>query len=185
MRLAAVGAGMGYACPVCGDPQTDAEHLANHLAFTAMLRGGDHEAWLDDRVDDWAAMDPSELAERVVDHAEEAEFPQVFEDTTGGHDHGGGHQHDHGHHDGDHGDGHQHGGGRTPGGADAVENAAPGGVADPGDFEGETDDVLAEAKELTRRRRENAGSGGSDDGASADDSDGDADAGDGDETRDS
>jgi len=162
---------MGYACPVCGDPQTDAEHLANHLAFTAMLRGGDHEAWLDDRVDDWAEMDPPDLAERVVEHADEAEFPQVFEDTTGG-GHGDGHQHDH--------DGHQHGGGRAPGPADAVGDAAPGGVADLDDFEGETDDVLAEAKELTRRRRENAGDDGSadgdtDDGDAADAADADAD----------
>jgi len=177
MRLAAVGAGMGYACPVCDDPHSDAEHLANHFAFTAMLRGGDHEAWLDERVDDWDEMGPDELAERVVEYADEREFPQVFEDTTGGHDHqhGGGHDH-------------QHGGGRqgaadpTPGAADAVENAAPGGVADLDDFEGETDDVLAEAKELTRRRRENAGADGSaDDGA-----DGDAgDEADGDETGDS
>ncbi|WP_049930137.1 DUF5810 domain-containing protein [Halosimplex carlsbadense] len=170
---------MGYACPVCGDPQTDAEHLANHLAFTAMLRGGDHEAWLDDRVDGWAALDPPELAERVVDHADEAEFPQVFEDTTDGHDHGGGYQHDHGH------GGHQHGDGQATGPSDAVESAAPGGVADLDHFEGETDDVLAEAKELTRRRRENAGD---DDAADGDTDDGDApDAAgaDGDETGDS
>jgi hypothetical protein len=179
MRLAAVGAGMGYACPVCGDPQTDAEHLANHLAFTAMLRGGDHEAWLDDRVDDWAEMDPPDLAERVVDHADEAEFPQVFEDTTGG-DHGGGHQHG-----GNHDHGHQHGGGRTQDPADAVENSAPGGVADLDDFEGETDDVLAEAKELTRRRRKNAGGDGSADGDTDDGDAADATESDGDETEDS
>ncbi|PSP70281.1 hypothetical protein BRC79_02495 [Halobacteriales archaeon QH_8_67_27] len=54
---------MGYACPVCDDPQADAEHLANHLAFTAMLRGDGHEAWLDDHVDDWADLAPEELAE--------------------------------------------------------------------------------------------------------------------------
>ncbi|WP_167837400.1 DUF5810 domain-containing protein [Halosimplex halophilum] len=148
---------MGYACPACGDPQADAEHLANHLAFTAMLRGGDHEAWLDDRVDDWAELDPPELAERVVDHADEEEFPQVFEDTTGGgHDHGHDHQHE---------GTRQGAGGPTPGGADAVEDAAPGGVADLDDFEGEPDDVLAEAKELTRRRRENAGDGADEKGA--------------------
>ncbi|WP_436928486.1 DUF5810 domain-containing protein [Halosimplex halobium] len=172
---------MGYACPACGDPQADAEHLANHLAFTAMLRGGDHEAWLDDRVDDWAELDPPELAERVVDHADEEEFPQVFEDTTGG-------DHDHGH-DHQHGGGRQGAGGPMPGGADAIENAAPAGVADLDDFEGETDDVLAEAKELTRQRRENATDGadgeGGDDG-STDTADGEddeheaADAADGD-----
>ncbi|WP_436907517.1 DUF5810 domain-containing protein [Halosimplex marinum] len=167
---------MGYACPVCGDPQADAEHLANHLAFTAMLRGGDHEAWLDDRVDDWADLDPPDLAERVVDHADGEEFPQVFEDTTGG-------DHDHGH-DHQHGGGRQGAGGPMPGGADAVENAAPGGVADLDDFEGETDDVLAEAKELTRRRRANAADDESDDGADADgtdDEEGAGEAADGDE----
>ena len=80
---------MGYACPVCADPQADAGHLANHLAFTAMTGGDDHEAWLDDHVDDWGALGESELAEIVVEHAEEEEFPQVFEESglDDGHDH--------------------------------------------------------------------------------------------------
>ena len=42
---------MGYACPVCEIPHQDATHLANHLAFTAMTHGDDHEAWLDDHPD--------------------------------------------------------------------------------------------------------------------------------------
>ena len=81
---------MGYACPVCSDPQADGGHLANHLAFTAMTGGDDHEAWLDDHVDDWSSLGESELAEIVVDHAEEEEFPQVFEESglDDGHDHG-------------------------------------------------------------------------------------------------
>jgi hypothetical protein len=80
---------MGYACPVCEDPQSDAGHLANHLAFTAMLRGDEHEAWLDEHVPEWAGLDEERLGEIVADRAEEREFPQVFEDTTGasGHDH--------------------------------------------------------------------------------------------------
>ncbi|WP_123536581.1 DUF5810 domain-containing protein [Halosimplex salinum] len=145
---------MGYACPVCDDPQADAEHLANHLAFTAMLRGEGHEAWLDDHVDGWADLAPEELAERVADRADEEEFPQVFEDTTGGAE--AGHEHDHGSHGGH---AHDHGrSGRSPGSTpDAIDSAAPGGVADLDDFEGETDDVLAEARELTRKRRENTG----------------------------
>ena len=73
---------MGYACPVCADPQADGEHLANHLAFTALLHGEDHEAWLDDHVPDWADRQPAELATDVVEHANEEEFPQQFEDTT-------------------------------------------------------------------------------------------------------
>jgi hypothetical protein len=75
---------MGYACPVCGDPQADAGHLANHLAFTAILGADDHEAWLEEHAPSWGEMGEAELAEAVVDHVEETEFPQVFEDTVGG-----------------------------------------------------------------------------------------------------
>jgi len=93
---------MGYACPVCETPQRDGEHLAHHLAFTAMLHGDDHEAWLDEHAPDWADRDPAGLAAAITDHAEEAEYHEVFEDTTdrargrpdvdtGGH----GHAHDH------------------------------------------------------------------------------------------
>ena len=85
---------MGYACPVCGDPQADAEHLANHLAFTAMLGDGDHETWLDEHAPDWDETDADALSDIVVEHAEEKEFPQVFEDTTG-HDHEHGRDPDH------------------------------------------------------------------------------------------
>lgn len=82
---------MGYACPVCGDPQADAEHLANHLAFTALRGESDHKSWLEDHAPDWDQQDAESLATTVVDHAEEVEFPQVFEDTT---DQGHGHDHD-------------------------------------------------------------------------------------------
>lgn len=73
---------MGYACPVCETPQQDAEHLANHLAFSAMLGHADHEEWLDDRVPEWGELDPETLGDRVADDAPDAEFPQAFEDTT-------------------------------------------------------------------------------------------------------
>ncbi|MGM0592167.1 MAG: DUF5810 domain-containing protein [Halobacteriota archaeon] len=89
---------MGYACPVCGTPQRDGEHLANHLAFTAMLRHEGHEAWLDDNVADWADMRPEDLAEMVVPHAEESEYEEVFEDTVHGSDHAGHGHVDHHHH---------------------------------------------------------------------------------------
>ncbi|MFC6771069.1 DUF5810 domain-containing protein, partial [Halorubrum pallidum] len=56
---------MGYACPVCETPQRDGEHLAHHLAFTAMLHGDDHAEWLDDHVADWADRDPDGLAAEV------------------------------------------------------------------------------------------------------------------------
>lgn len=89
---------MGYACPVCETPQADAAHLANHLAFTAMTRGGDHEEWLDERVPGWGQLGESELAERVVDDATDAEYPQVFEASgvDDPHDHG---SHEHAAHD--------------------------------------------------------------------------------------
>ncbi|MFB6218863.1 MAG: DUF5810 domain-containing protein [Halobacteriaceae archaeon] len=74
---------MGYACPVCGVPAPDAEHLANHLAFTALLGDADHEAFLDERVPDWGDRDPEGLGAAVVEFAEAAEDPRVFEDTTG------------------------------------------------------------------------------------------------------
>lgn len=78
---------MGYACPVCADPQADAEHLANHLAFTAMLGDDDHEAWLEEHAPDWDQADADALAATVTDLAEETDYPQVFEDTVDGHDH--------------------------------------------------------------------------------------------------
>jgi hypothetical protein len=77
---------MGYACPVCETPQADARHLANHLAFTALLGDGDHESWLDEHAPDWEQSGEADLAERVEKGASEVEYPQVFEDTTG-HDH--------------------------------------------------------------------------------------------------
>ncbi|GAA0530470.1 DUF5810 domain-containing protein [Halorubrum ejinorense] len=100
---------MGYACPVCDTPQRDGEHLAHHLAFTAMLHGDDHEAWLDERVTDWSERDPAGLAADVTPHADDAEYNEVFEDTVArgrpdvgmgsggaasGHNHGHGHAHD-------------------------------------------------------------------------------------------
>ena len=63
---------MGYACPVCDTPQRDAEHLANHLAFTAMLHGDAHETWLDDHVPEWGDAG--------------AAYEEVFEDTVHDHD---------------------------------------------------------------------------------------------------
>ena len=78
---------MGHACPVCETPHPDAEHLANHLAFTAMLGDDDHEAWLDDHAPGWQDEGEDELAERVAEYAKEVGFPQVFDDTTPDHRH--------------------------------------------------------------------------------------------------
>ena len=148
---------MGYACPVCETPQRDGEHLANHLAFTAMLRGGDHEAWLDDRVPAWAELEPSSLADRVAEHATEATYDEVFADTTD--DHGGAH---------DHGQGHEQGHGHGQG-----EPGSPAGRGyDTTAGTEETEQVLAEARRLTAEMH---GDGDADDGDASDDETGDGD----------
>ena len=125
---------MGYACPVCDDPQADAGHLANHLAFTAIARGGDHEAWLDDHVPDWADRDEAGLAEAVAPLADEREFPQLFEDTAGGLADSPDHDHD-----------------RSPTHPAAVD---PGRFGGDGDLDDEAREILETARELTERRRE-------------------------------
>lgn len=83
---------MGYECPVCGIPQADGGHLANHIAFTALIHSDEHEAWLDERVPEWEELGESELADVLIETAAETEFPQVFEDTTTDST---GHEHDH------------------------------------------------------------------------------------------
>lgn len=120
---------MGYACPVCDVPQRDGKHLANHLAFTALLRHEEHETWLDDHVDGWSDMNAPELADHVVDHAEERDFEEVFEDTTG-----------------DHGHRHEHAGGH---GSPAIQRGE--------NLDGETQQVLREAQQLTQQMRASDG----------------------------
>ena len=127
---------MGYACPVCETPQADARHLANHLAFTALLGDDDHEAWLDEHVPEWEQAGETALAERVVENAAEVEFPQVFEDTTG--------------HDHDHGD--------EPRPGDLFEEESrsqPRGLSSSNqDLDTETAEAIERARELTREARE-------------------------------
>ncbi|MFB6107925.1 MAG: DUF5810 domain-containing protein [Haloplanus sp.] len=127
---------MGYACPVCEVPQRDAEHLANHLAFTAMLHGDAHETWLDDHAPDWEAGSAEDLAPVVADAAEDATYEEVFEDTVpaerGRPDVGGvgegGHDHDHDH---------------APPGASGAGGSEP--------LDDDARDVLREAREMTRQ----------------------------------
>jgi len=168
---------MGYACPVCEDPQADAGHLANHLAFTALLGDDDHETWLDDHVPGWGEMGEAELADVVVEDVPETEFPQVFEDTVGGLDEStpdsleersGMLFEDEGFGD-DHAD-HDHG----PAGP-----ARAGGLS--ADMDPETEAIVEEAQEMTREMlREAADEGGDDaDGEEAADADADGEEGDG------
>ena len=162
--------GTGYACPVCATPQRDAEHLANHLAFTAMLRHEGHEEWLDEHVPEWGELGPADLGERVVEFAEETEYEEVFEDTVGntgagrgdligGQDHGHGHQHRHGH------SGHEHPHGQ---GQDVPTGANLGSA---GNVNAEAQAVLDEARELTRQMLSEEGdeSGGNEGDEAGDD----------------
>ncbi|MFC7058011.1 DUF5810 domain-containing protein [Halovenus salina] len=123
---------MGYSCPVCDDPQADARHLANHLAFTALVRGGDHEAWLDEHVPDWESMGEEDLAPEVTEHADETEYPQVFEDTAESHDH-------------------QHKGQAE---SDIPDDVPVADLPDQGDLSAEAADAVERARELTRQRHE-------------------------------
>jgi len=154
---------MGYACPVCETPQADAEHLANHLAFTAMLGREDHEAWLDDHAPGWDGDDPETLGERVVEHADEAEYHEVFEESG---------THDHGHASFE----------------DELERQVGGrGGAGRGDLTGDAREVMAQARAMTERMHDGGDEGdeGSDAvGESAADAESDAAEGDGAESGD-
>jgi hypothetical protein len=79
---------MAFRCPVCESVEVDGEHLANHLAFTAMLRGGGHEVWLEEHVAGWGELDPEGLAERVTEAVPEVDAPEIEGDESG-HDLGG------------------------------------------------------------------------------------------------
>jgi len=135
---------MGYECPVCGEPHGDGEHLANHLAFAAMLHGDPHEGWLDERVPDWADRDPAGLAPEVTPHAAETDYESVFEDTVR----------------------RSSGPGRTAGdvGRPAAHDTHGGKALDAA-----SEDALREARELTRRMLEpDDGETGDDGDAAAD-----------------
>lgn len=64
---------MAYACPVCAALAPDGEHLAHHLAIVAMTRGGEHETWLDEHADGWRDAEPATVAATATDHAETVE----------------------------------------------------------------------------------------------------------------
>lgn len=112
---------MGYACPVCETPERDGEHLANHLAFTAMLHGGAHEQWLDEHAPDWSDEGAAELAPVAVEHADEVPHETVFEESVPsetGHDHA-----------------------SPPADGDALDAAT---------LDGDAGQILAEAREMTQ-----------------------------------
>ncbi|ERH09796.1 MAG: hypothetical protein J07HX64_01558 [halophilic archaeon J07HX64] len=135
---------MGYRCPVCEDPQADDTHLANHLAFTAILRGGDHEGWLNEHVPGWEEMGETDLAPRVTEFAESAEFPVRPDDATGRvHREEGGHDDDHSHE-------HGHEGAQDVGRSEISETPFGAGIDE------EAREAIEQAREMTRQRRANA-----------------------------
>lgn len=148
---------MGFACPVCETPHQDATHLANHVAFTAMTHGNEHEAWLDDHVPEWSGYGEADLAAEVAELAPEAEYDQVFEDTVGTRGGADARFHDHGTaRDG------------APEGIDPESAAAAGG----GELDETARAVLEEARGLTAElfegaNEEDPASGGDDPDASA------------------
>ena len=118
---------MAYACPVCDTEQADGVHLANHLAVTASLGREDHLEWLETHAPDWADCSPEELAEEVREYAPEIDIPE-FDEGEGG-----------------------------PTFEDELARQTSG--AGRGDLTGgptteETERVLEEARELTRRMHE-------------------------------
>ena len=140
---------MAYACPVCEGPQVDAEHLANHLAFTAIAGDAEHEAWLDATVEEWGQLGQAELGTIVVEHAEETDFPVDLDEEVGAsrldsRDEGP-HQHDH--------PGTPHGSGHSHDAGSAGDSLADSRVDT---LDEDAQDVLADARELTRQMRSNA-----------------------------
>ena len=146
---------MGYACPVCETPQSDGEHLANHLAFAAILGDEEHESWLDEHAPGWNEDGPDELAPRIIEYADEEEYPQVFEDTA----------HDHGH---DHGHSHNHGG---HGLEDELQQA--GGYGRDAAMGADAQRIMAEAQEMTEQMLDDE----DEDGENGEEDSDDADAG--------
>lgn len=122
---------MGYACPVCDHPQADATHLANHLAITAIARGGAHERWLDRRFDDWVGHSEGELAAAIQDHVDPTETemdaaPELVDSPAAA--------------------------GQSVTRADAGPDPGVGIRPGRGQREETTREILANARELTRRR---------------------------------
>jgi hypothetical protein len=93
-----------------------------------MLHGDAHETWLDDHAPGWGEEGAAELAPVVADHAEAADYDEVFEERV---PEGDGHGHDHAH---------------DP--APTHQRPPTGPAFDAGD--GDTQRVLAEAREMTR-----------------------------------
>ncbi|WP_323674703.1 DUF5810 domain-containing protein [Halorubellus sp. PRR65] len=157
---------MAYRCPVCDNPETDAEHLANHLAFTAVIRGDDHESWLDEHVPEWGDDDPDSLAPKVAEAVPAVEVPELDDgDESAGHDHGARLEDELA----------QQGGHRGPGATGTHDAAGASGASagGRGDLTEDAAGVMQEARELTEKMY---GLDDEGDESTDGDADGDADA---------
>jgi hypothetical protein len=149
---------MAYRCPVCDVLQPDGEHLANHLAITAMLDRTAHAEWLAAHAPDFEEMNPSELAAQItpalepVDEDEDTTTPPASPgfDWSEGPTDGASFEH---------AIQHQAGRGRT----------APG--AGRADLDPDTRAVLAEAQELTAAMLSEESGASGDDEADPDEDD--------------
>ncbi|WP_255192127.1 DUF5810 domain-containing protein [Natronobeatus ordinarius] len=133
---------MGYACPVCGAAQADEVHLANHLGVTASLGREDHLEWLAEYAPDWADCGPDELAAQVVEHAPEVDTPELEDE-----------------------DGHADAPPLEAELARQTRLPGRGELTTPEASTAETERVLEEARELTRRMHESAAGSDEDENA--------------------
>lgn len=155
---------MGYLCPVCDTPQPDGEHLANHVAITAIVRDEDHAAWLDDHAEGWRDASPAELAADLVDHVERIDYDEAavaHADVPESAREEDGHAYDHGEEDHDH----------DPADADVDVGVhrdhdayREGGIdgAGAGEFDAVVEEAIEEAREMTRQQFEDAAVEGDD-----------------------
>jgi hypothetical protein len=148
---------MGYRCPVCDEPQLDGVQLANHLAFTAMIRSETHEEWLDEHVTDWRELRPEGLAEEVTSHVPEEDLPGELEAAAN--------------------DYHERVPDRERGEGAYSERRRETPNLDRGELSDEAADVMAEARAMTRKMHERADPSGeaADDSETASEADDDRD----------
>lgn len=76
---------MGLACPVCESPESDALHLAHHMAMTAIMGDADHERFLDEHVPTWEESSPDRLGSTLADLAEETDDEVTSEPVEAAH----------------------------------------------------------------------------------------------------
>lgn len=145
---------MGYLCPVCEEPFGDAEACANHLAVTAILHGGPHETWLAETVDGRESVDDDDAVDgpettdgwESVPRAKLTELVAERATETTDHDHPGDHTHPVGE-------------GREQVTRERAPHEQPAiteSRAETAQLDTEAQQILGEARELTRKMQQRA-----------------------------